>query len=553
MTHEPTPSMTDAPTPSTTPHFAFNRRQALSLALAAAAAGPALGGRAEAQTEGQTEGQRATTPENLVEAARARAAAPYRPERPPMQPPFDRLTYDSWRGIRPRPGGAGRLPMGGGWAAELLPPGWLFPDPVAVELPDNNGPVPFDAGLFTYDPRYHPDPPTGPMAGMGFAGLRLMAPINLPGQLDEVLVLLGASYFRALAHGAAWGLSARGLALGTGGAAPEEFPVTRRIAVFGTAPGQLHMGALIESPSACAALIVTLTHGTAADPLTVMDCALHLFPRVTLTEAGIAPLTSMFLRNALGPARIDDFRPAVHDSDVLLMDTGAGERLWRPLSNPLRPHLSAFADPNPRRFGLIQTPVEFERFRDAEADYHRRPSAWVEPLGDWGAGAVMLLELPAQDEYGDNIGAFWRPAEPLVAGRAHRFDYRLTWAPAGPAAVPPGAHAAPWVPLRAGSGIDPIHRDGRLYVIDFAPTGAPAAPAEALVPDITAPEGVRVLGAVVYPLGPEPGHLRASFTLVPSPGLDRAEVRLLLRRRADSGPESPVWLHRWDRAPGGGA
>jgi glucan biosynthesis protein len=41
----------------------------------------------------------------------------------------------------------------------------------------------------------------------------------------------------------------------------------------------------------------------------------------------------------------------------------------------------------------------------------------VEPLGDWGAGAVMLLEIPTRDEYADNIVAFWRPAAPLLPGQ----------------------------------------------------------------------------------------------------------------------------------------
>lgn len=493
----------------------------------------------------------AVTPAALIDLARARAAAPYAPDRPALQPPFDALTYDSWRGIRPRPGGAGRIPLGGDWVGEVLPPGWLFPDPVAVDLPGQDGPIPFDAGLFTYDPRYHPDPPQGPMPGMGFSGLRLMAPINAADRLDEVLVLQGASYFRALARGSAWGLSARALALGTGGGAPEEFPVTRRIVVFAAETGRLHLGALIDSPSAAAALIATVRHGTMEAPETVMDCALHLFPRRALTEAGIAPLTSMFLTNALGPARIDDFRPEVHDSDLLLIDTGGGERLWRPLSNPLRPHLSAFADAGPRRFGLVQTADAFDRFRDAEALYHRRPSAWVEPLGDWGPGAVMLLELPAQDEFADNIGAFWRPAAPLAPGVEHRFAYRLTWAPTGLEALPSGAQDFPLIPARAASGLEPVRREGRLYVIDHRPTGRPHPPPEALELAIDAPGGT-VTGTALYPLGPEPGTLRASFVLIPDPGSDLIELRLALRRRADGGHESPVWLHRWDRSAQGG-
>ena len=154
----------------------------------------------------------------------------------------------------------------------------------------------------------------------------------------------------------------------------------------------MQFGCLIDSPRASAALIATLRPGAR----TRLDCTLHLFPRVPLADAGIAPLTSMFQHNGMGPARIDDFRPAVHDSDVLVIDNAAGERLWRPLANPARVQMSAFQGSTPQGFGLVQTPTDFARFRDQEGAYHRRPSAWVTPRGDWGAGAVMLLEIPTE-------------------------------------------------------------------------------------------------------------------------------------------------------------
>jgi glucan biosynthesis protein len=39
----------------------------------------------------------------------------------------------------------------------------------------------------------------------------------------------------------------------------------------------------------------------------------------------------------------------------------------------------------------------------------------------------MLVEIPTGDEFMDNIVAFWRPQEVLVAGQEYRFAYRLTW------------------------------------------------------------------------------------------------------------------------------
>jgi glucans biosynthesis protein len=51
----------------------------------------------------------------------------------------------------------------------------------------------------------------------------------------------------------------------------------------------------------------------------------------------------------------------------------------------------------------------------------------VEPIGDWGTGSVRLFELPTDVEVHDNIGAFWIPDQPVKAGDAREFAYRLHW------------------------------------------------------------------------------------------------------------------------------
>ena len=88
-----------------------------------------------------------------------------------------------------------------------------------------------------------------------------------------------------------------------------------------------------------------------------------LFPRREIAAVGIAPLTSMYFFGPERRAGVDDFRDAVHDSDGLRMVNGAGERLWRPLRNPPSVQTSAFADENPRSFGLIQRAAHFEHYR----------------------------------------------------------------------------------------------------------------------------------------------------------------------------------------------
>ena len=505
------------------------QRRGLLLGAAALAAAPRI-----------VWGDAGLTPEGLIERARARAQRPHRPVSRDLAPPFDRLDYDSYRGVHPVAGKAAALPLGSQFRADLLPPGWLFREPVRISLPGHD--TAFAPDMFSYDPALIDLPiPLPDMGKTGFSGLRLLHPLNRRDHWDEVLVLQGASYFRALAQDTVYGLSARALALGTGGARPEEFPLTEEIHVF-EADDSVHFGCLIDSPRASAALIARLTPGRS----TRMACSLHLFAREVLADAGIAPLTSMFQHSALGPARIDDFRPAVHDSAVLVIDNGAGERLWRPLANPARVQMSAFVDDAPRGFGLVQMPSDFTDFQDAEAQYHRRPSAWVHPREGWGPGALRLLEIPTENEFADNIVAFWRPEAPLAPG-AHQFDYDLDWLPPGLAALPASGH--PLHPVRMASGVDPGARNARLFVLDV--TGHPPQSADPMRPDIEASAGVQIGGVAFYPLAQMDRVWRLSFLLTPEDSTDMAELRLRLRG-ADGTDMTPVWLYRWTRPAAGG-
>lgn len=508
----------------------ITRRQTLAGALAALAPWPNL-----------LAADIAPTADALIARARARASGAWMPPSRVLAPPFDALDYDSYRGVRPKPGKTASLQLGPRFRADLLPPGWLFAEPVQISLPGHE--TRFALDMFDYDPALVRLPDHAPdLSGMGFSGLRLQTPLNFPGRWDEVLVLQGASYFRALAQDTVYGLSARALSLGTGGPVPEEFPLTQEIAVF-DANESLHLGCLFDSPRAAGALIARLDPGRT----TRMRCTLHLFPRETLADVGIAPLTSMFQHNAMGPARIDDFRPAVHDSVALIIDNGAGERVWRPLANPSALQMSAFGDDNPRGFGLLQSPASFSAFRDAEAAYHRRPSAWVHPLEGWGAGAVMLLEIPTENEYADNIVAFWRPAVPLGIGE-HVFRYDLDWLPPGPEALP--EQTEPLVPVYSASGIEPNTGTARLFVIDYKPQSG-QLPVDLPLAGLPQPAGATLSGLAVYPLPEEPATLRVSFLLEPDDGTDVAELRLHLYDAAGQSV-APVWLYRWTRARGGG-
>lgn len=424
------------------------------------------------------------------------------------------------------------LPLGSDYAVDLLPPGLYFPNPVEIELPTETGfaRLPVSPDLFTFEPRYFDSiPETSP--GAGFSGLRLRYPLNTAGVLDEVLVVQGASYFRAIGQAMAYGLSARAVAIGTGGPEPEEFPRFTRLRVHGERDGAVRMEAVIDSPSLAGHLDMTMRPGVD----TVMDLAVTLMPRREIADIGVAPLTSMYLKGPMRSAVSDDFRPRVHDTDVLVIKTGGGDQVWRPIANPARVETSAFLDDNPVAFGFWQTARTFEDFEDSEARYHDRPSALVEPLEDWGPGAVMLVEIPTGDEFMDNIVAFWRPSEPLAAGSEHSFAYRLTWTRAASPVTSP-------MPIRQSrSGREHDRPGTRRFVVDFAGDAA------GLRPDLSATSG-EVFGKSLFLL-PDGHGTRMTFLLTPG-DIDTVDLRLVLRDN-NGAAASPVWLYRWTRARDG--
>lgn len=471
---------------------------------------------------------------SLLEAARAMRDRPYTPNTTPLAAPFADLDYDAFRGIRPINGKAAMLPHGEAFAVDLLPPGLYFPDPVTIDraTPDGVQEIAFRPDLFTYEPRYFSDvPDTSP--GAGFTGLRLRYPVNAPDRMDEVLVLQGASYFRAIGEAMVYGLSARTVAIGTGGPVAEEFPRFVHMRLHPADGGAVRLEAMIDSPSLTGHLDLTVHPG----PETQMDIVTTLFPRVDIDDIGIAPLTSMYLKGPMLSAVSDDFRPRVHDSDVLVIENGAGEHLWRPIANPRSVETSAFSDTAPRAFGLYQTARAFEAFQDTEARYHDRPSARVVPQSDWGPGAVMLVELPTGDEFMDNIVAFWRPQAPLIAGQDYRFAYRLTWT-----RDQPNIGTLPVI-AQGRSGREHDRPGLRRYVIDVATRAEDATLAHSVS------EGAEISGVSVFPLADQD---MTRITFLFSPGdLDAAEIRLSLRA-PDGTPLSPVWLHRWTPARDGG-
>jgi glucans biosynthesis protein len=458
--------------------------------------------------------------------ARELAARPYAPPPQALPPSLAAIGYDQYRDYRFKPSQA--LWRGGTspFQVQFFHRGYLFKDRVDVAVVEAGRatPVRYSPALFAFGPQPVPDG-----GDMGFAGFRVHGAINQAGVFDEIFAFLGASYFRAVGRGQQYGLSARGLALGSGDDNHEEFPVFRSFWIekpeAGDATVVVH--ALLDGPSASAAFRFEIEPGEE----TVFDTRMRLYPRVAIANAGIAPLTSMFHFSANDGQRIDDFRAAAHDSDGLALHTGRGEQVWRPLRNPHRVQHSFFQDRAPRGFGLLQRKRAFADFADIEAAYQRRPSLWVEPRGDWGAGAVVLVEIPTGHEYQDNIVAFWRPAEPLAPGREYRFDYRLHWG-TGHAGQPDLATVAA---TRTGPAATP---PARRLVVDLA-GGRRADPAQ--VRAVVEASRGQVARAIAQP-NPDTGGWRLSFEYTPEPGAE-GELRALLVD--DLGPLSETWLYRW--------
>ena len=468
--------------------------------------------------------------DTVVSRARALAAEDYVP-RPLIPQSWRDLSYDQYRKIWFDSRNALWEGSDAPQRVDLFPPGLYFPQPVALHVVQDGTarPIAFDLGVFDTTDKF---PEVEIDGTLGYSGLRLRAELEKPGIFQEYAVFQGASYFRGIGTGEIYGLSARGLALKTGDPMGEEFPDFTAFWLETPAPGSdtIVLHALLDSPSCSGAYRFAITHGSVLD----MQVTARIFARTELTHVGIAPLTSMFLFDATMRERFSDFRPAVHDSDGLLIHNGAGEVLWRPLANPTTLQISAFADMNPRGFGLLQRKRRFSDFNDLEALYHQRPAVWITPGEDWGQGSVRLVEIPADLEIYDNIVSFWQPADPIPAGGEHAMSYRLHW---GADPVPATADV-PVKVLNTAMGGRP--EGGRIIAIDFA--DGPLVPEDLSTVEIVLRSSEGSVTPGILQRNPETGGPRLAFTFMDE-GMSYAEFRAELRLAGE--PLSEVWLYRW--------
>jgi periplasmic glucans biosynthesis protein len=365
------------------------------------------------------------------------------------------INYNQWRDIRFKTDrslwrGENLL-----FEAQFFHPGFLYHVPVKIHIVEDNQAreFAFSSDYFNYGVN---DFASKVPADLGFAGFRFHYPLHRTDYFDEVIVFLGASYFRAVAKNQKYGLSARGLAIDVAEQKGEEFPFFRAFWLVKPRPGQsaVTIYALLDSPSVSGAYHFIVEPGEQ----TLVHVRSTLFLRREIKKIGLAPLTSMFLHGENHNFRGDDFRPEVHDSDGLLV--GGREWVWHPLRNPRILSSSSFPTDRITGFGLLQRDMDFASYLDLEAFYQQRPSAWISPLGDWGAGHVELVEIPTRTEINDNIIAYWVPAQMPKPGRPLTVAYRMTWY-----FPQTGRHEKGWVTAtRTAGNEDPAKRR---FIIEF--------------------------------------------------------------------------------------
>lgn len=437
------------------------------------------------------------------------------------------LNYDQYRSIRFAPDRAlwrgAKLPF----EAQFFHRGFFYKNKVQIfEVADGKvSEVKYSKDMFSFGETV----PAFTETDLGFAGFRIHAPINKPDYYDEVCVFLGASYFRAVAKDEIYGLSARGLSIDTGEAKGEEFPFFKAFWLERPVPNatSLVIHALLDSKSCAASYRFTIRPGAT----TVFDVEASVYPRADLEHSGLAPMTSMFFFGPNDRNEVDDFRPSVHDSDGLAIYNGKGESLWRPLSNPRDLQISTFQDINPHGFGLMQREKNFFAYQDIESRFEKRPSLWVEPIGDWGEGAVILFEIPTKEEIHDNIAAFWRPKAPLKAKSETNLTYRLHW---GPDAPKPHSLAR-----FTRTGIGAHGENSKLFVLDLFGDNLKAID-PASIKGVVSAEKAEITNVVTQP-NPNTGGWRLSFECA----VKKDPIELRAHLALDDKPLSEIWVYRW--------
>jgi glucans biosynthesis protein len=470
------------------------------------------------------------------ELARSLAAKDYQPEQNADLPEaLKKLTYDQYQAIRFRPERNLWKDDHLRFMAQFFQRGYLYQDAVKIHVLEGGqaSDMAFSPKQFDYQTNRIP---TNLPATLQFGGFRLLYPLNSPQKMDEVAEFLGASYYRVLGGSQRYGSSLRGLAIDTGEPSGEEFPRFMEFWLEKPPPlaGGMRVYALMNSPSVAGAYRFVIEPGDT----TTVQVEASLFFRKSPKKIGLAPLGSLFLEGQNSTRHVPDYRPQVHDSDGLLIESGDGDWLWRPLVNPANTHrISRFPAADGKKFGLMQRDRDFRDYDDLESRFERRPSYWIEEGERWGPGAVELVEIPTPTDYNDNIVAYWVPRNIPAPGQELHLTYRVSASLAGPEEGP--LLRVRSTRLRPENSLGPPR-----FVIDFAGTTPHAA-------DLSAPGHAKIqvsqgqVQNLIVQTNDASGGWQVFFDLA-GVGDKRSELRL----RLQSGDElvSETWVYDYQKS-----
>jgi glucans biosynthesis protein len=481
----------------------------------------------------------------IAKKAELRAHKPFHSPRADLPAFLSQLTYDQYRQIAFRDDRAL-------WAEEHLPfrveffhLGYLYQEPVHLNefTSTHVQSVRFTPDFFDY--RSLKLPAEIP-ANTGYAGFKILYPLNSPDKLDELGSFLGASYFRLLGRGQVYGLSARGLAVDCGeqGRA-EEFPIFTDwwLGKPQHEDDVLLLYAILDSVSCTGAYEFEIRPG--ATTMVEVEAVLYFREPVNILAAdperkplatmGLAPLTSMFWYGGNSERKFDDYRPQVHDSDGLLMHPDSGPMVWRPLDNGNAMRHQTFPATNIRGFGLLQRDRNFSDYQDLFRVYNDAPSVWVAPHGDWGEGKIHVVELSTQYEGLDNVVAFWDPAAKPQPLQPLRFGYTLYWTRESDMTLSSNQVVSTRV------GLNPLDQKQRQFAIDF---NIPRLTIEDDPPKaaVTCSDNGTITQVQVFRNTPEKTW-RVFVNMLPKPGNhDPVDLQCKLRK---GDIECETWAYRW--------
>jgi periplasmic glucans biosynthesis protein len=463
---------------------------------------------------------------SVIETARALSRLSYEPPDTSLPEQYRDLDYERYIRIRTKPEAALFYSEDTDFAIEPLHRGFVFTAAVRLFVVRNGvvERIGYSPDLFRYGDVGVP----GDAADLGFSGFRIMARDG--GQLVEQAVFQGATYFRAIAKGQTLGAMARGLSVRTSEPGGEEFPTFRMFFIEKPEKGApLVIHAIADSESLSAAFRFSFTSGEMA----VMETDMTVFARTEIANYGIGGLQTTYFFGPNDRQGVDDLRAAAYENGGLQMQRGNGEWLWRPISNPADLQISAFVDQTPKGFGFLQRQRDLTAFEDDNQGFETRPSVWIEPVGDWGAGMVELVEIPTTSDINDNIITYWRPEGALGSGEQRQFIFRQSWC-----WTPPTAPDGPTIiQSRSGNG---GAATSRRFMIEFSGESLKQLAANDIKVELSSSGGRFITQRLRHDLGSPVARL--SFE-IDNDGGTTIELRAVLLPHGAK--PSETWLYRW--------